>query len=92
MHLNVLAKHMRTAGDENRLRIICYLFKEEDSCVSDIATHLQLSVATTSHHLKMMEKDGLVEARRDGKHIFYSVPTTPFVNGLKKFICTYTKI
>jgi DNA-binding transcriptional ArsR family regulator len=51
-----------------------------------------MSVATTSHHLQVMAKDGLVVAVRDGKRICYKLPRTAMVNGLKKFICAHAKV
>lgn len=83
---------MRTAGDERRLHIICHLIKHKQLCVSEIAHDLKMSVATTSHHLQVMAEDGLVTAVRDGKRICYTLPKTPLVTGLKKFICTHAKI
>lgn len=92
MHLNELAKSMRTAGDERRLHIICYLMRNGERCVSEIAHDLTMSVATTSHHLQVMADDGLVVALRDGKRICYKLPNTKLVNGLKKFICAHAQI
>jgi len=34
MRLNELAKLMRTAGDESRLKILCVIFNEQKVCVS----------------------------------------------------------
>lgn len=93
MHLNELAQCMRTAGDERRLHIICYLMKSRGQrCVSEIAQALAMSMATTSHHLQVMAKDDLVVAVRDGKRICYTLPKTAVMNGLKKFICAHAKI
>ncbi len=92
MHLNVLARSMRTAGDERRLHIMCHLMKHGERCVSEIAHDLKMSVATTSHHLQVMAQDELVVALRDGKRICYTLPKTPLVQGLKKFICAQAKI
>lgn len=83
---------MKTAGDANRIRIICHLMRSGEVCVSDIAHSLKLSVATTSHHLQVMAKENLVVPVRDGKRICYALPKTPLANGLKKFICAHAKI
>ncbi len=88
MHLNVLAKYMRTAGEERRLNILCYLLRHKQRCVSEIAHDLHMSIATTSHHLQVMAKDYLVIAIREGKRIWYTLPQTPFLKGLVKFICS----
>ncbi len=89
MHLNVLARLMRTAGDESRLKILCVIFNDKKICVSDIATKLGLSVAIVSHHLKVMSREGLVAPLREGKRICYELPKYPFVKDLKKFVCKY---
>jgi len=89
MRLNELAKLMRTAGDESRLKILCVIFNEKNICVSEIAMNLNLSVAIVSHHLQVMSKEGLVVPVRAGKKICYELPKEPFINDLKKFICKY---
>jgi DNA-binding transcriptional ArsR family regulator len=89
MHLNELAKLMRTAGDESRLKILCVIFNERKICVSDIAQELNMSVAIVSHHLRVLEDEGILISSRDGKRIVYELPKEPFVADLKKFICKY---
>ncbi len=89
MRLNELAKLMRTAGDESRLRILCFLFNKDKACVSDIAKELDISIATASHHLRVMAGEKLVSSIREGKRICYKIPKKPFAKDLKKFICRY---
>ena len=89
MRLNVLAKLMRTAGDESRLKILCVIFNKKKVCVSDIAKDLNMSIAIVSHHLQALSHEGLLLSVREGKRICYELPVEPFVNDLKKFICKY---
>lgn len=89
MHLNELAKLMRIAGDESRLKILCTIFGKKKVCVSDIANELDMSIAITSHHLQIMSHEGLLTSVREGKRICYELPKEPFVKDLKKFICKY---
>ncbi len=89
MHLNELAKLMRTAGEESRLKILCTIFSKNKVCVSDIAKDLNMSIAIVSHHLQALSQEGLVVSLRDGKRICYELPKDPFVKDLKKFICKY---
>ncbi len=89
MHLNELAKLMRTAGDESRLKILCIIFGKKKVCVSDIAKELDMSIAIVSHHLQVMSKEGLVVPIREGKRICYELLKDKFVNDLKKFVCKY---
>lgn len=92
MHLNELARSMRTAGDEHRLLIMCHLMKNGQLCVSEIARDLHMSVAITSHHLQVMAKDNLVTAIRDGKRICYKLPNTTLIRGFKKIICAQVNL
>ncbi len=91
MHLNELAKRMRTVGDENRLRVLCLIFDEQKICVSEIAAKLGMSVAIVSHHLRAMQSEGLLLPVREGKRVCYVVRDEKFMDDLKKFICTYNE-
>ena len=58
MRLNELAKLMRTAGDENRLKILCIIFNEDKVCVSDIAKKLnELGIEPEDAGLKRIPND-----------------------------------
>ena len=89
MRLNELAKLMRTAGEETRLKILCVIFNKKKVCVSDIAEKLHLSVASVSHHLQVMSKEKLLIPVREGKRICYELPKGSFTKDLKQFICKY---
>ena len=89
MCLNELAKLMRIAGDESRLKILCVIFSKKKICVSDIAGDLDMSVAIVSHHLQVMSEKKLLVSVREGKRICYELPKGSFISDLKKFICKY---
>jgi len=84
-----LAKKIQTAGDPSRLKILCCIFNTKKACVSDIALELGMSVAVTSHHLKTLAKEGLLESERDGKKICYTLSKENVVADLRDFICKY---
>ena len=46
MHLNELAKLLKITGDESRLKILCVIFDKNKICVSDIASDVNMSIAT----------------------------------------------
>ncbi len=48
--LNILEK----ICDEKKLKIILSLIKEDELCVCDISLILKMSVASTSHHLRLL--------------------------------------
>lgn len=66
-------------GDESRIRILNALMKEGELSVSEIAAQVSMHVACTSHHLQVMKKSGIVDSRRDGNTIFYSLGDDVFV-------------
>jgi DNA-binding transcriptional ArsR family regulator len=88
-NVELLAKKLKVAGDSNRIRILCLIFSDRRACVSDISKDLNLSIATTSHHLQSLAKEGLLEGVREGKKICYSLSRSPLAKDLKKFICRY---
>ncbi len=63
----------KALADPNRLRILKILLQGE-RCVSDICAALEnLSQPSVSHHLGVLKQAGLVQDRRDGKEVYYSV-------------------
>ena len=66
-HLALVA---RALGNGSRLELLDFLAQGERS-VEDLAQVAGLSMANTSKHLQQLKAAGLVQARRDGKHIRY---------------------
>ncbi len=60
-------------GEPNRFKILSLLHKELVLCVSDVAKRVDLSVANTSHHLQVMEEEGLVSCEPDGRCRLYRI-------------------
>lgn len=60
----------RAMGDTARLRLLSQLAAGE-RCVTDLAEGDGLS--TVSQRLRLLRAEGLVQRRRQGKHIFYSL-------------------
>ena len=67
-----LAGVLRVIADENRLRILALLVRQE-TCVCDIMEKLGLSQPLASHHLGVLRQDGLVRDRRDAQWVYYSL-------------------
>ena len=65
-----LAVVARALGSAARLELIDFLAQGQRN-VEELAQVAGLSMANTSKHLQQLKSAGLVEARRDGKHIRY---------------------
>jgi ArsR family transcriptional regulator, lead/cadmium/zinc/bismuth-responsive transcriptional repressor len=62
----------KALGDEARLRTLEMLIGR-DACVSELAEASGEQISTVSHRLRLLRSEGLVNRRRDGRHIYYSL-------------------
>ena len=75
-----IARHARrfcALGTEPRLRILRLLLSAHPHgmVVGEIGSALQIRGATLSHHLEKLRNEDLVQVRRDGTFLWYSVDT-----------------
>jgi DNA-binding transcriptional ArsR family regulator len=63
-------------ANENRLKILCCLVEGERS-VHEIITFTELHQPTVSQHLALLRAKQLVDSRRAGKAIYYSLTNFP---------------
>ncbi len=68
-----VSKLLKAIADETRAKITYALGQEEELCVCDIANIINASIANTSHHLRTLNKQGIVKFRKEGKLAFYSL-------------------
>jgi len=66
------SEFLKALSHEVRLLILCFLIEGEKS-VSEIEKMLKLRQPAVSQQLARLRSDGLVEARRNGKNIYYSL-------------------
>jgi rhodanese-related sulfurtransferase len=57
-------------GSGRRAEIVDLLAQGERS-VEDVATEVGQTVASTSHHLRLLARSGLARSRREGNRVFY---------------------
>lgn len=67
----------RALGDQNRLKIISLLTTGE-KCACELLKAFDITQPTLSHHMKILSDCNLVEARKDGKWIHYSLNCKTF--------------
>jgi len=97
--LDEMAENAKNASDflkalahEGRLMILCYLATGEKS-VKELEDLLSLRQAAVSQQLARLRMEGFIEARRDGKMIYYSVAddrVKMMVEHLYKMFCAPT--
>ncbi|MCU4120657.1 ArsR/SmtB family transcription factor [Variovorax sp. N23] len=63
---------LKLLANPERLLLLCQLSQGE-MCVSDLEQTLGIHQPTLSQQLGVLRGDGVVQTRREGKNIFYSV-------------------
>ena len=63
---------LKTLGNSDRLLLLCNISQGE-KCVGELETILDIHQPTLSQQLRVLRNEGLVQARRDGKQIYYSL-------------------
>lgn len=74
---------LRVISDKNRLKILCIL-QNNSKCVCEIFENVGISQKLASHHLGQLKRIGLLNEKREGNFIRYSLN--------KKVIREYKKI
>ncbi len=77
-----LAGFYKLLGNTTRLRILLAL-AEGELCVCDMAHVLELSVAATSHQLKLLRDQGWLRSRHDRKMVYYQLYSASLLKALK---------
>ena len=73
----------RALADENRIRMLKLLMLRE-MCVCELKVALNLTQPTTSHHLGILENEGLIKKRKHGKWAYYSIANKKLLGEMKK--------
>jgi len=60
-------------ADRSRLKILYALSKGTELCVCDVASLLEMKIATASHHLRKLRDLKILKYRNDGKLAYYSL-------------------
>lgn len=65
--------------DENRIKIL-QLLADGEKCACRILDAMNITQPTLSHHMKILLESGIVNGRKEGKWMYYSIS----VQGLDK--------
>lgn len=66
------AKVFKALADENRLQILT-LLQAGELCACRLLEQLHISQPTLSHHMKLLCDSGIVDSRKEGKWMHYSI-------------------
>lgn len=79
---------LRAMANQDRLLLLCQLSQGEKS-VRELEDLLEIRQPTLSQQLGVLRKEGLVETRRDGKRIYYSVSDVRVLGLLTSMVALY---
>ena len=85
-----LGQVLALAGNEVRLKIMFLLEEENELCPCDLSDILGMSIPAISQHLRKLKDGNIIEARKVGQTIFYSLRSEhlkilrPFFEIIKK--------
>ncbi|MRX71525.1 metalloregulator ArsR/SmtB family transcription factor [Bacillus lacus] len=68
-----VANIFKALSDETRVKIAYSLYSEGELCVCDVANIAGSSIASASHHLRLLNKLGLAKSEKRGKLVYYSL-------------------
>jgi DNA-binding transcriptional ArsR family regulator len=84
------SEFLKALSHEVRLLILCFLIDGEKS-VSEIERLLKLRQPAVSQQLARLRADGLVDTRRNGKNIYYSLSRTEVREVIKALHAAFCK-
>jgi DNA-binding transcriptional ArsR family regulator len=70
MQMRAMMDVLKALADENRVRVIMAV-AERELCVCQITELLGLAQSTVSKHMAILKQARLVEARKEGRWIYY---------------------
>jgi DNA-binding transcriptional ArsR family regulator len=90
----VMAGSFKALGDLTRLQIIYLLATDTSGTlgVSELAARLGISQPAVSQHLKTLKTEGLVDSRREGFYIYYTVNRERMVEFREHFELMYASV
>lgn len=66
-------KIIHVISDATRIQIIQTLAENKELCARDILQRFQITQPTLSHHMSVLNSSGLVNSKKSGRWVFYSI-------------------
>jgi DNA-binding transcriptional ArsR family regulator len=77
---------LKALSDMNRLRIVSALSRYDELCACQITEVLQVTGATASRHLSILQKAGLLDSRKEGRWVYYRLAPPSSTGSLFKWL------
>ena len=77
---HIHAELCKALANEHRLAIL-YTLSQGELCVGDLADKLGIPGHKVSQHLRILKERTLVQARKDGQAVYYSITNPKFIEG-----------
>lgn len=68
----------KALANEERMAMVQLLHENTEMFAQDIERKFYLEQSTTSHHLNILRRAGIMKTRKDGRRIFYSLDYDQF--------------
>lgn len=63
---------LKALANETRLKMV-HLLRNREMCVCELMVALNLTQPTASHHLNILENMRVIQNRKEGRWVFYSI-------------------
>ncbi|MBE6913788.1 MAG: helix-turn-helix transcriptional regulator [Ruminococcaceae bacterium] len=84
-----VAEIFKLCGDATRAGILCVLCRH-NLCVCELASVLEMSSSAISHQLRLLKQTGLIQSKRAGKSVVYSI-ADPYIKEIFKLALNYSE-
>ncbi len=83
--IDAKSRLLKALANETRLKIL-RLLSEREMCVCELTVALDLTQPTASHHLNILENMRVIQNRKEGRWVFYSIAQPPVIQHLFDFL------
>lgn len=84
-----LLDFLKSVASESRMNILLLFIDGQERTVNQISELVELEQPTTSEHLALMKRNGLLLSRKSGKEVYYrpdSEKIVKFLNALNQLL------
>lgn len=85
--MNEIVNLLKSLSDKNRMRLVAILTRYDELCGCQLTELLKVTNATVSRHLSLLVQSGVLESRKEGRWVYYSlVKNSPRNKQLLEFL------